>query len=348
MRARTAVGRLDPVPADVPAATLPAEQRGRGRDDVRLLVTTPDGHRDRHFRELPDALEPGDLLVVNDSATLAASLPARNDLGTLRLHLCTRYGARLWLAEPRRSEAEPGPLPLEPGSAAVAGDSTPVRVRFIAPHPGLPRLWFVASDAALEPSLAADGTPIRYAYLERPQPLEAYQSIFARVPGSAEMPSAARPFTEEMVAALAARDIGVTAVTLHAGVSSLELPADGSAPLYAEPFEVGSAAAARIEAVRRAGGRIVAVGTTVVRALETAVRREGMRPARGFTRRFVRPGDVHGAVDGLLTGFHEPASSHLALLAAVAGATLVEAAYAAAIQRGYLWHEFGDVHLILP
>ncbi len=331
-------------------ATLPAELRGTGRDAVRLLVTDPHRHRHLRFRDLPQALAPGDLLVVNDSATLPASVPAEGPVGRFRVSLSTRYGPLLWVAEPRRSHAEPGPLPLAAGAIATVGRRHRVRVRFVAPHPGLPRLWFVAADAPLEPVMAADGEPIRYAYLERPQPLEAYQSIFARVPGSAEMPSAARPFTHATLAALQARGVGVSALTLHTGVSSLELePRQAERTgLYAEPFEVGAATAERIDATRRAGGRVIAVGTTVVRALETAFEGGRVRPMRGFTRRFVRPGAVRGAADGLLTGFHEPRSTHLALLTALAGESLVLDAYRQAQARPYLWHEFGDVHLWLP
>ncbi len=331
-------------------ATLPAEQRGAGRDDVRLLVSDASGHRGMRFRDLGEALTPGDLLVVNDSATLAASLPAVGRIGTFRLNLSTRYGPRWWLAEPRPSHAVPGPLPIGPGDLATVGSRRRVRVRFVAPHPASARLWFVAGETPLEPTVAADGRPIRYGYVDRPQPLAAYQTVFARVPGSAEMPSAARPFSPATLAALERRGVEVATLTLHTGVSSIELE-DGArerSVLFGEPFHVGPATAARIDRARRRGSRVVAVGTTVVRALETAYRDGRVHAARGFTRRYLRPGAVRGAVDGLLTGFHEPRSSHLALLEGLAGATLVADAYRAAHAGGYLWHEFGDVHLLLP
>jgi len=336
---------------DGPApATLPPEQRGSARHDVRLLVSGAHGHRHARFLDLPAVLTQGDLLVVNDSATIPASLPANGPLGRFRLNLSTCYAERLWLAEPRRSHAEPGPLPIVAGSVCLVGTARPVRVRFVAPHPGLPRLWFVASERSLTPTVAADGEPIHYAYLQHPQPLTAYQSLFARLPGSAEMPSAARPFTEAVLVALRERGVEVATVTLHAGVSSLELePAEPSGVvLYGEPFEVSARAAAQVNATRQAGGRVIAVGTTVVRALETAWASGGVHAMRGFTRRYVHPADVRGAVDGLLTGFHEPASTHLALLTAVAGGDLVREAYREALDRRYLWHEFGDSHLLLP
>ncbi len=346
-------------------ATRPPEQRGTRRDGVRLLLSTPRGHRHHTFRELPSLLEPGDLLVVNDSATLAASLPARraeapagsgSDLGgeRFRLNLSTRYGERLWLAEPRPSATQPGPLPgprpLPAGERARVGRLGQLGVTFVAPYPGLPRLWFVMPDAPLEPVMALDGEPIRYAYLAEPQPLDAYQTVFARVAGSAEMPSAARPFTPELLAALRRRGVRVATLTLHAGVSSLELPGGADADekvLYPEPFAVPAATAAAVRSARRRGSRVVAVGTTVVRALETAAENGEVEAMRGFSRRFVRAGDVRGTVDGLITGLHEPASSHLALLLGLAGQEMVREAYAAAVAGGYLWHEFGDSHLLL-
>ncbi len=327
------------------------------RDGVRLLLSSHGTHTHHRFRDLAELLSPGDLLVVNDSATLAASLPAAR-LGPpggerFRLNLSTRYGERMWLAEPRRSAAEPGPLAVVAGERGVVGKQRQVAFTFVAAHPGIPRLWFVAPDAPLEPVMSADGEPIRYGYVTVPQPLAAYQTVFARVPGSAEMPSAARPFTSASLAALAKRGVEVTSITLHAGVSSLELAPHasslraGSAVLYAEPFDVPAATARAITAARERGAHVVAVGTTVVRALETAFTGGRVAAMRGFTRRFVTPGAARGSVDGLITGFHEPASTHLALLVALAGTSLVERAYAAALEGGYLWHEFGDSHLLL-
>ncbi len=328
-----------------PVADRPPEARGRARDQVRLLVSTDADDRHAEFRDLPDLLAPGDLLVVNDSATLAAALPAEAALGPFRLHLSTRYAPCLWLAEPRWSVERPGPLPLAAGEGIHVGRRERIRARIVAPHPQLPRLTFVATERPLDPTLAADGEPIRYRYLARPQPLDAYQTVFARTPGSAEMPSAARPFSAATVTALRAAGIELASLTLHTGVSSLEA---GDAPvLYAEPFRVERATADAIARTRARGGRVIAVGTTVVRALETAFRDGAVRPSRGFTRRFVRPGQVHGAADGMITGFHEAASTHQALLAAVVGPEVVHRAYRTALATGYLWHEFGDSHLLL-
>jgi S-adenosylmethionine:tRNA ribosyltransferase-isomerase len=331
-------------------ATGPPERRGLARDEVRLLVSSERGHEHARFRDLPRFLAPGTLLVVNTSATLPASLPARHPgLGPLLANVSTHYGDGLYLVEPRRSAAEPGPLPLEVGDPLdVAG----IAVRLVAPHPGLPRLWFVRAESDLQRAMDRAGAPIRYGYLETPYPpLADYQTLFAREPGSAEMPSAGRPFTPRVVDALRAKGIGLAEITLHTGVSSHELEADEveKQVLYAEPFEVPRRTADAVTAARSAGRPVIAVGTTVVRALESAWDDQGerVRPAAGFTRLMVHPGRTVRTVDGLITGLHDPLASHLALLYAVAPQERVRAGYAEAVRAGYLWHEFGDSHLLL-
>ena len=327
-------------------ATAPAEARGLQRDEVRLLVSTPDGHEHAVFRQLDEHLRPGDLLVVNRSATIPASLPATAALGEFRLNLSTRYGGSLWLAEPRWSANRPGPLPLERGETiAVAG--TPATV--VGPHPGLPRLWFVRLDAGAERLMWRMGSPIRYGYVGDTYPLAMYQTIFARQAGSAEMPSAGRPFTRRVVERLAARGVDIAGIVLHTGVSSLEVESDRleDHPMYAEPFQVPVATADAVNRARQAGRRVIAVGTTVVRALETAWDGCAVRPLHGFTKIFIHPGRGVQVVDGLISGFHDPLASHLAMLYAVAGEELVRSAYREAVAQRYLWHEFGDSHLLL-
>jgi S-adenosylmethionine:tRNA ribosyltransferase-isomerase len=326
-----------------PSATAPPEARGVARDAVRLLVSRGGGHEHARFHDLPEVLPEGTLLVVNASATLPAALPASARFGTFVLNLSTRYGERLWLAEPRRSEALEGPVPLLPGERFEAAGCA---ARVLAPFPGVSRLLFVAFDGSIERAMADEGEPIRYAHLSPPfPPLAAFQTVFAEVPGSAEMPSAARPFTPDLLAALRRRGIRTVPVVLHAGVSSLE---GDEAAFVPEPFAVSPAAAGAINEARRSGRPVVAVGTTVVRALASAWDGVRVRAAEGFTRRFVHPGRPVRAIDGLISGFHEPAASHLAMLEAVGGAPLVRDAYRRASAAGYLWHEFGDSHLILP
>ncbi len=205
------------------------------------------------------------------------------------------------------------------------------------------RLWRARLSTAVVPYLLRHGAPIRYSYVQRPWPLEAYQTVFGVRPGSAEMPSASRPFTPETVARLVARGVTFAPLTLHTGVSSLE----GDEDPYPEPFDVPPATARLVDLTRRHGGRVIAVGTTVVRALETAARLAGPHAA-GWTEHIVTPEHPLLAVDGLITGLHEPRSSHLWMLAAFAEPGLLRRCYAAAIRHGYLWHEFGDLHLLLP
>ena len=327
-------------------ANRPPEDRQLARDEVRLLVTTPSGHTHTTFTHLAEFLAPGDLVVVNRSATAPASLPARSSYGDILLNLSTNYGDGVWLAEPRWSASEPGPLPLTPGDQLMVGDQP---IRLLAPYPGLPRLWFVRSNADFCRLMNDHGRPIRYGYVAEPYPLAAYQTIFAKTPGSAEMPSAGRPFTQGVVRALRQRGVQLAGITLHTGVSSLEIETEQveAQPMYAEPFHVPIATARLVNATRAAGRRVIAVGTTVVRALESAWDGNKVCPARGFTRLFIHPQRGVQVVDGLVTGFHDPLASHLAMLYAVAGRETIQDSYRVAVEQGYLWHEFGDSHLIL-
>ena len=325
-------------------ARTPPETRGRGRDDVRLLVTLPDGHRHARFEDLPQFLRAGDLLVVNESAAIPASLPAEGPIGRILLNLCTRFRSDLWVAEPRWSVGKPGPLPVHARDELHVGSS---RVRLLSEYPGIPRLWFARAARPFE-SLAAElGGPIHYGYTDA-WPMETYQTLFSRVPGSAEMPSAARPITSRIREALEAAGVRFAPILLHTGVSSLEIEGETveAQAMYPEPFSVSREAADAVNRTHAARGRVIAVGTTVVRALESAWTPEGVRPRIAYTRLFVNPDRGVHAVDGLLTGFHDPVTSHLALLGAFLGMDGVRDAYTEAVREGYLWHEFGDSHLV--
>jgi S-adenosylmethionine:tRNA ribosyltransferase-isomerase len=327
-------------------ATAPAEQRGLARDEVRLLVSTPEGHHHTQFRDLASFLNPGDLLVVNHSATLPASLPASGSVGDFTISLSTNFGGGTWIVEPRWSPGKPGPLPVHAGdSFQMAG----LEARFIAPYPGLERLWFVSVVGDLNAAMSRYGRPIRYGYVNESYPLDFYQTIFAQVPGSAEMPSAAYPFTQRVVDSLKAAGVETAGIVLHTGVSSLEVEEDEveSHPLYPEPFFVPEATASAVNAARRDGRRVIAVGTTVVRALESAWDGRRVRATSGYTRVYVHPKRGIHTIDGLISGLHDPVTSHLAMLYAIAGQELIRSAYAEAVHEGYLWHEFGDSHLIL-
>lgn len=327
------------------SATTTPEERGLERDQVRLLVSDHNGHRHARFFDLPEYLEEGDVLVVNRSATIPAALPALAGGAPFRLHLSTRYGPRLWLAEARWSAARPGPVPLAAGEVIDAGG---VEAVVLGNFPGIPRLRFIEFLGSWEQALSRQGTPIRYGYLSREIPLAAYQTIFGDRPGSAEMPSAGRPFTDRTLAALEGRGVELVKLTLHTGVSSLEAGDIEGDELYPEPVEVEPEAVTRLNEALREGRRIIATGTTSVRALASSWHGSTFRSIRGMTRVYVRPGRPMPPISGLLTGFHEPEATHIDMLEAVAGRELVTDGYRQARSGGYLWHEFGDLHLLLP
>jgi S-adenosylmethionine:tRNA ribosyltransferase-isomerase len=331
-------------------ASEPPEARGDGRDDVRLLVSIgTEAPVHARFRDLPDFLGPDDLVVVNTSATMAASLDAVEPDGhRLEVHLSTRLPSGLWLVEIREPDDRATRPDFDDHADTTLGLGGGATVRILARYRGSRRLWLAVFDTGpltLDELLAGYGRPIRYGHVPRDWPLEAYQTVFGAIPGSAEMPSASRPFTPEVVEQLTEAGVELATVVLHTGVSSLE----GSERPYPEWFEVPEATAQRINAVRRSGGRVVAIGTTVVRAVESSWRPDGASHARsGWTDLVVTPDRGVHLIDGLLTGWHEPEASHLLMLEAIAGPEALQLAYGAAVAEGYLWHEFGDTHLILP
>ncbi|MFF5832513.1 S-adenosylmethionine:tRNA ribosyltransferase-isomerase [Streptomyces bacillaris] len=380
------------------SARVPAEQRGSGRDDVRLLVTRGTDVSHHAFRELPGQVRAGDVLVVNTSATLPAAVNGRVGGERVVVHFSTRGEDGRWAVELRAPGAsgatvprpggpagavvrlpggrelvleEPmggalsvgalsagGALPTGPGlapgrtpaPALGAAEAEPVERGPVGAGPveGA-RLWWARVPEGVPGLLRRYGRPIRYGYTERDQPLSAYQTVFAVAApdgsGSAEMPSAARPFTAALVAELVSRGVQFAPLSLDTGVAS----AEAHEPPYPERFSVPPTTAWLVNAARAAGGRVIAVGTTAVRALESAVDADGVvRPVAGWTDLVVTPRRGVRVVDGLLTGLHEPEASHLLMLEAVAGREALRRGYEAALERRYLWHEFGDVHLILP
>lgn len=352
------------------SARVPAEQRGGpgggpgprtgpgaagpGRDAVRLLVGgRGTGEITHHlFRDLPSLLRPGDVLVVNTSPTLPAAVDGTTGTGEpVVVHFSTRQDDGRWAVELRtpRPGGATGPRPGGPAGTVV---ELPGGERLVLAGPLDPagtRLW-VASVSTADPVafLHRHGRPIRYAYTERDQPLSVYTTVFALPSpggGSAEMPSAGRPFTEHLVTELVSRGVQVAPVTLHAGVAS----AGAHEPPYPERFTVPESTARLVNAARAGGARVLAIGTTAVRALETAATARGTTVAAcGWTDLVVTPGRGVRVVDGLLTGLHEPEASHLLMLEAVAGEALLPRVYTEAVAERYLWHEFGDVNLLLP
>jgi S-adenosylmethionine:tRNA ribosyltransferase-isomerase len=335
--------------AEVPVrleAHEPPEVRGEGRDDVALLVSARRVGTLAHarFRELPRFLAEGDLLVVNASATLPAALGASLDGEPLQVRLSTAQPGGLWIVEVRTADGRPRPLPPDGSRLELEGGGG---VDLLARFAGSGRLALARIDVEtrLQEYLACHGRPIRYAYVPEAWPIDAYQTVFAVEPGSAEMPSAGRPFTAALVTELVSRGVLVAPIVLHTGLSS---PERGEPP-YPERYRVPATTAALVNAAHGWGGRVIAVGTTVVRALETVAGDDGtVSEGQGWTGLVITPERGVHAVDGLLTGLHEADSSHLQMLEAITGADVLERSYREAIARGYLWHEFGDVHLILP
>ncbi|MFH9588574.1 S-adenosylmethionine:tRNA ribosyltransferase-isomerase [Streptomyces luteogriseus] len=336
------------------SARVPVEQRGPGleRDAVRMLVSRGAEVAHHTFRELPLLLRAGDLLVVNTSATLAAAVDGWTGHTRVVVHFSTRGDDGRWAVELREPDGR-GTTRARAGGPAGRDVRLPGGVGLVLEGPLSgrgERLWWARVSGPGVPGLLREhGRPIRYAYTERDQPLSAYQTVFALPSadgtGSAEMPSAARPFTARLVTELVSRGVRFAPVTLHTGVAS----AEAHEPPYPERFEVPEASARLIEATRAGGGRVVAVGTTAVRAVESAVGADGaVRACAGWTDLVVTPEHGVRVVDGLLTGLHEPQASHLLMLEAIAGRVAVERGYEAALQGRYLWHEFGDVHLVLP
>jgi S-adenosylmethionine:tRNA ribosyltransferase-isomerase len=345
----------------------PPEARGLRRDEVRLMVSYLDDDRVVHssFGDLPDFLEPGDTLVVNTSGTMNAALPAERGDGTpLAVHLSTHLPADLWVVELRSSSGGEPVLDGESGEVLILPEDaslvlqTPYLSEKRQQSEGSNRLWISTLNLPVNFNdyLDRHGSPIRYRYVRESWPASYYQSVYATEVGSAEMPSAGRAFSPELITRLVANGVRVVPLILHTGVASLE----EDEPPYEEFYRVPVETAEAINAARAAGRRVIAVGTTVVRALETVTDRNGStHPGEGWTDVFITPERGIRSVDAMLTGLHEPRSTHLSMLEALAGGGSVcaptgsgrehlQVAYAEALEEGYLWHEFGDLHLILP
>jgi S-adenosylmethionine:tRNA ribosyltransferase-isomerase len=337
-------------------ASEPPEASGLARDEVRLMVSRIATNQVVHtrFHQIGNFLEPGDLLVLNTSGTLNAALPARrNDGKPFELHLSTHLPTGRWVVEMRafldEQEKTTGPFSaIQPGEVfeLPAGGHVTLHTPYV-PGQSLPRLWIASLDLpdSLHPYLAQHGFPIRYSYVKEGWPLSYYQTVYATEMGSAEMPSAGRAFTPELLTRLMARGIQIAPLLLHTGVASTE----HNEPPYEEYYRVPEPTARLVNAAHASGQRVIAVGTTVVRTLESVTDETGQAHAgEGWTNIVITPQRGVRAVNGLLTGLHEPLSTHLAMLETIAGRSHLEVTYGEALKQRYLWHEFGDLHLILP
>jgi S-adenosylmethionine:tRNA ribosyltransferase-isomerase len=353
--------RLDTLAFDLPSeleASTPPETRGLRRDEVRLMISHRSTNRVVHtrFHDIGSFLTAGDVVVINTSGTLPAALNAtRSDGSPIELHLSTHLPADIWIVE-LRLPGEKGSRPFQhaargemlklPQGATVTLLVPHASDRSAAPH-GPTRLWLATLQlpTALLDYLKRYGFPIRYGYVKRSWPIEFYQTVYGTEAGSAEMPSAGRAFTPELITQLTARGIQFAPLILHTGVASLE----NHEPPYEEYYRVPAETARIVNAAREAKRRIIAVGTTCVRALEAVTDRDGStHPGEGWTNVVVTPERGIRSINALLTGLHEPRATHLAMLEALAGREHLQITYAEALREHYLWHEFGDLHLILP
>lgn len=344
-------------------ATAPPETRGIARDGVRMLVAAagrPLEHR--RARDLPSVLRAGDLVVLNGSDTLPAAVTGvGRDALPVEIHLSTPLpgsSPKAALADTTSAWTVEFRIPEPPASRQTDepryGDVVRLRgggqLRVLDSVPAgreRSRLWLaeISTPVPLLRWLTEHGQPIRYGYVSSPWPLSSYRTSYASTPGSVEMPSAGRPLTSRLIRRLRLGGIQIADVVLHCGVSSVET----GDPPYAEWFSVPADTVRAINETHAGGGRVIAVGTTVVRALESAIdATEVVRAVEGWTELVVGPDHTISTVDGLLTGWHEPQASHLMMLEAVAGPDLLCRSYDAALDGGYHWHEFGDVHLLLP
>jgi S-adenosylmethionine:tRNA ribosyltransferase-isomerase len=335
------------------SAREPPERRGLARDKVRLLVMDRESGAVQHtkFDRLAEFLRQGDLLVFNSSRTLPASLEACCSHGPcVQVRLAQHLPDDTWLALLVCKAGDPFGCGLRAGmqlefSPELTGEVFDRDAR-------IPRLWkirFSKTGTDLIDLIYRLGQPVRYEYVSAPWDLDYYQTVYAKEPGSAEMPSAGRAFTWKGLFELRRAGIDFAYLVLHTGLSSyLDDELDGAHVASEEEYFLSEAAAEKINAAHERAGRVIAVGTTVVRALESIAEANGrVHPAHDYTRLHIAAGHELRIVDGLLTGLHEPEASHLDLLSAFVPAEKIHAAYREAIEERYLWHEFGDLNLIL-
>jgi S-adenosylmethionine:tRNA ribosyltransferase-isomerase len=329
--------------------------------DERLLRVDPRSGilRDARVGDLPEMLREGDLLVVNDGATLPASLGGFTEAGApveARIFDGSgegRFRAILFGAGDARARTEdrPPPPPLGVGATLVFGADLAASIEGVsATSPRLVDLAFHQRGARLWSALYRHGRPVQYAYVEAPLDLWHVQTRYASRPWCAELPSAGRPLTWSLLLSLIRRGVSLGSLTHAAGLSSTgDLALDALLPMP-ERFEIPEETSQAIHAAKAGGGRVIAVGTTVTRALEGSAAQHGgvVEAGAGATDLVLRAGFRPRVVDGLLSGMHEPEASHFRLLEAFAPAEVLARAHAHAEAQGYLAHEFGDSTLILP
>jgi S-adenosylmethionine:tRNA ribosyltransferase-isomerase len=340
--------RVDLFDFDLPSdriALRPAEPR----DAARLLRVSQNGLGDHGMRDLPDLLRTGDLLVFNDTRVIPAQLEGRRGDARIGATLHKREGPRRWRAFIRNAKR------LREGDAVDFGvDATAIALDREAD--GSFALEF-KGDEPVELMLERVGRMPLPPYIAGKRPADArdradYQTMFAREAGAVAAPTAALHFTPDLMAALVARGIDHVTLTLHVGAGTfLPVKAEDTADhrMHAEWGRIDAATADRLNAVHAAGGRIIAVGTTSLRLLETAADASGqIQPFAGDTAIFITPGYHFRAIDGLITNFHLPRSTLFMLVSGLMGLETMQTAYTHAIREGYRFYSYGDASLLLP
>ena len=336
--------------------------------ETRLLHVDPatGSFDDARMQDLPELLRAGDLLVVNDVGTLPASLIGTSRYGPIEVRLAgppaspggpwpaVLFGAGSWR---ERTEDRPAPPPLVAGDPIVFEEVPPSESRALSAlvvsvsdvSPRLVGLRFDREGAALWSALYRHGRPVQYSYLRGPLALWHIQTPYGARPWAVEMPSAGRPLRLPLLRALRKAGVALASVSHAAGLSSTGDPALDAALPFPEPTDIPLSTVEAVLIAMRSGGRVVAAGTSVVRALEgrTAERPGSLPPGPGLTRLRVGPGYSRRIVDGVLTGLHQPGESHFEMLQAFAPRVLLEHAIDHAAREGYRSHEFGDLSLIL-
>ncbi|KGP71491.1 S-adenosylmethionine:tRNA ribosyltransferase-isomerase [Pontibacillus yanchengensis] len=324
-------------------AEVPPEHRGLRRDDVRLMVLQKGEKNASHnrFDEIDKFLEAGDVLVVNNSRTIPPVLKGSQGKQNVEIRLSRKISTHQWEALLLGTFIQTNvPIQLSEGlEATISG---------LGSEPPLVTLSFSEGGSTLLDYIYRYGEPVRYEYIHHPWPLETYQTVYGAIPGSVEMPSAGRAFTWGLLSKLKAKGVRIASIQLHAGLSYYEKNRWPNPNNHPEAFAVPEETAKLINTAKQNGKRVIAVGTTVVRALESTVHEQGeVKASSGITKLYIDQHHRVTSVDGLLTGFHEPEASHLHMLRAFMPEKKLIKAYKEALNKGYLWHEFGDMNLIL-
>ncbi|KPL58195.1 S-adenosylmethionine:tRNA ribosyltransferase-isomerase [Rossellomorea vietnamensis] len=324
-------------------ATTPIELQGFERDDVRLMVLDRENGQCEHtvFKNLPDFLNEGDVLVFNNSRTLPASLKGKQGNRNVFLRLSRKRGDNTWDALILGDFHQAGEPINFPGG--VSG-----HIKGQGSESPLLQVEFNKGGSELMDFIFKYGEPIRYEYTKEPWPLDYYQNVYGSVPGSVEMASAGRAFTWRLLQALKEKGVGIVFIQLHAGLSYYGNDRWPMPEHHPEDYQVSSEAVKEIRHAKDRGKRVIAVGTTVVRTLETVMTQYGgLQPAEGVTNLYISRDTPLQIVDGLITGLHEPEASHLDLLKAFMSEDKLRHAYQTALEKNYKWHEFGDMNVIL-